>query len=150
MLAKSLITDRVAVDRDVLMDEDRSLEELFATAEEAEDDDTLVEPSTDEGDFQFAVRSGRVREGTVRRVVVNEIELAVARYKGKAYAMHNLCTHLACHLASGKVEEGGLTCLCHGSVFELETGVPINPPATRPVKTYPVREKDGYIYVSVK
>jgi nitrite reductase/ring-hydroxylating ferredoxin subunit len=65
------------------------------------------------------------------------------------YALDNYCTHLACHLSSGKVDGGGMVCLCHGSIFDLATGEPINPPATRPVKSYPAREEDGQIYVAL-
>jgi hypothetical protein len=34
-------------------------------------------------------------------------------------------------------------------VFDLETGEAIYPPATEPIRTYPVREEDGEIYVGL-
>jgi 3-phenylpropionate/trans-cinnamate dioxygenase ferredoxin reductase subunit len=53
--------------------------------------------------------------------------------------------------AGGGASRGrGLTCLCHGSIFELATGIPLNPPATVPVRTFPVIERDGLIYVKVR
>jgi 3-phenylpropionate/trans-cinnamate dioxygenase ferredoxin reductase component len=150
MLAKELLARRVAVDADKLRDEDFDLGSLVAedvpedAAVDSEDGATTV------GNYHRAARSGQVREGSVRRFVVQGTELAIARLNGKAYALHNLCTHLACHLSSGKVESNGLTCLCHGSIFDLASGEPINPPATRPVRTYPLREMDGHIYVAVE
>jgi 3-phenylpropionate/trans-cinnamate dioxygenase ferredoxin reductase subunit len=151
MLAKELLAGRVAVDSSQLRDEDFDLSSLLAEEEISEDgasggEDTAAAA----GNFHRAARSGQVREGSVRRFVVQGAELAIARLNGKAYALHNLCTHLACHLSSGKVANNGLTCLCHGSIFDLASGEPINPPATRPVKTYPVREIDGHIYVAVE
>lgn len=77
-------------------------------------------------------------------------ELAVAQLKGKVYALHNLCTHLACHLPAGRDQERRMHCLCRGSVFDPATDEPTNPPATRPAKTYPVRKEDGYNYIAVK
>ena len=69
---------------------------------------------------------------------------------GKAYATSNYCTHLDCLLSSGKLVDDGIGCSCHGSVFDLETGEPICPPATEPIKTYPVQERDGEIFVGVR
>lgn len=151
LLVKALLSAQIAVDAHELQDEDVDLGELvpgeIAVEESAEDTSAAA---SGVGDFHRAARSGQVREGCVRRFVVAETEVAVARTGGKVYALHNLCTHLACHLSAGRVERDGLTCLCHGSIFDLATGEPINPPATRPVKTYPVREIDGYIYIAVK
>lgn len=151
MVVKSLLSGKVAVDAQELRDEDFDLGELIAQDSEVEEsaDEGSAAVQTD-GDYHRAARSGQVREGSVRRFVVQNTEIAVARLNGKAYALHNLCTHLACHLSSGKVENNGLTCLCHGSIFDLASGEPINPPASRPVKTYPVREVDGHIYIAIK
>lgn len=152
MTVKSLLSERIAVARNVLADDDADLEELLVQEQdlEATAAGSGTEAADDNGSFVRVARSGQVPEGIVRRFVVNGTEIAIARSRGKAYALHNLCTHLACHLASGKVEQGGLTCLCHGSIFDLATGEPINPPASRPVKTYRVREADGQILVAVE
>jgi 3-phenylpropionate/trans-cinnamate dioxygenase ferredoxin reductase component len=150
MLTKELLARRIAVDANRLRDEDFDLSSLVAedVCEDAAVDGEGAAATA--GKFRRAARSGQVREGSVRRFVVEGTELAIARLNGKAYALHNLCTHLACHLSSGKVENNGLTCLCHGSIFDLASGEPINPPATRPVRTYPLREMDGHIYVAVE
>jgi 3-phenylpropionate/trans-cinnamate dioxygenase ferredoxin reductase subunit len=150
MLAKELLARRITVDANELRDEDFDLSSLVT--EDVSEDAAVdgEDAAATAGNFHRAARSGQVREGSVRRFVVQGTELAIARLNGKAYALHNLCTHLACHLSSGKVENNGLTCLCHGSIFDLASGEPINPPATRPVKTYPLREIDGHIYVAVE
>jgi nitrite reductase/ring-hydroxylating ferredoxin subunit len=103
----------------------------------------------DEVVFHRAARSGQVPEGYVRRFYVNDLECAVARLGGKAYATSNYCTHLDCLLSSGKLVDDGIRCSCHGSVFDLESGEPIYPPATEAIKVYPVREEDGEVYVGL-
>ena len=103
----------------------------------------------DELVFHRVARSGQVPEGYVRRFYVDELECAVARLGGKAYATSNYCTHLDCLLSSGKLVDDGLGCSCHGSVFDLETGDPVYPPATEPIQVYPVKEEDGQVYVGV-
>ncbi len=108
------------------------------------------EGSTEDGVVYHRVaRSGQVPEGYVRRFYVDELECAVARLNGTAYATSNYCTHLDCLLSSGKLVDDGICCSCHGSVFDLESGDPIYPPATEPIAVYPVREEDGQILVGV-
>lgn len=151
MHAKTLIEEKRPIDAAVLADDDTDIADIvMGPADDAGEDDSDGQNITAEDGFQRVARSGQVTEGLVRRFAVGDMEIAIARSGGTVYALHNLCTHLACHLASGKVEGRGLTCLCHGSIFDLETGVPINPPATRPVKTFPVIEKEGQIFVSLK
>ena len=98
-------------------------------------------------------RSGQVPDGYVRRFYAETehgtLELALARLHGKAYATSNYCTHLDCLLSSGKLQDDGIRCSCHNSVFELEHGQPIQPPATEPISTYPVREEDGQVLVGL-
>ena len=101
-------------------------------------------------EFKRVARSGQVVEGTVRRFFAGDHEFAVARLHGKAYATSNYCTHLDCLLSSGKLVKDGIGCSCHGSAFDLETGEPICPPARVAIKTYPVQERDGEIFVGVE
>ena len=100
-------------------------------------------------EYVRVARSGQVGDGWVRRFFAGEVELCVARLGGKAYATSNYCTHLDCLLSSGKLQDDGIRCSCHNSVFDLETGDPIQPPATEPIRTYPVREEDGQVLVGI-
>jgi 3-phenylpropionate/trans-cinnamate dioxygenase ferredoxin component len=100
-------------------------------------------------EFVRVARSGQVTEGIVRRFYAGEVELAVARLNGTAHATSNYCTHLDCLLSSGKLVEDGIRCSCHGSIFDVETGEPIYPPATEPIKVFPVKEENGEILVGI-
>jgi nitrite reductase/ring-hydroxylating ferredoxin subunit len=108
-----------------------------------------TDPPSEEVVFHRVARSGQIPEGYVRRFYVNDLECAIARLRGQVYATSNYCTHLDCLLSSGKLVDDGIRCSCHGSVFELEHGEPIYPPATEPIAVYPVREEDGEVYVGV-
>jgi 3-phenylpropionate/trans-cinnamate dioxygenase ferredoxin subunit len=110
-------------------------------------------PVSDEVEYFRICRSGQVPNGYVRRFYAETphgtLELALARLDGRAYATSNYCTHLDCLLSSGKLQDDGIRCSCHNSVFELEHGQPIQPPATEPIATYPVREEDGQVLVGL-
>lgn len=94
-------------------------------------------------------RSGQVTDDMVRRFFAGGVEVAVSRWEGDVYITSNYCTHLDCMLSSGKVTDDGLLCSCHGSVFDFESGEPISPPATRPIRIYPSREENDEIFVGL-
>ena len=100
--------------------------------------------------FHDIASSGQVREGVVRRVLVDGVEIVVLRSAGRVCALANFCTHEGCRLSNGRVTPRGLRCSCHGSVFDLETGSPLTPPADRPLRVFPVRESDGRIRVGIE
>ena len=116
-------------------------------------DDPASDPSPGEfglaADYVYVCRSGQLPDGYVRRFYPRGLELCLARNHGTAYAVSNTCTHLACLLSAGKVVDDGIGCSCHGSVFDLESGDPIYPPATEPIQVYPAYEEDGEIFVGI-
>ena len=67
------------------------------------------------------------------------------------YAIGNQCAHQGAALDRGVVRIAGsvktVTCPAHGSMFSLETGKPMRPPATKPVPVYDVKVEGGRVYV---
>ena len=60
------------------------------------------------------------------------------------------CTHEQCSLAEeGELAGTTLTCTCHGSEFDVRTGKVLAPPATVPVKVYPVRVAGDALQIEV-
>lgn len=67
----------------------------------------------------------------------------------EVFAIHDVCSHSAVSLSEGEVDGCTVECWLHGSRFDLRTGKPLDPPATRPVMVYPVRIEGGCVYVDV-
>jgi len=78
-------------------------------------------------------------------------ELMITKVQDKLYATDRICTHQYADLTSGFLneEEKTVTCPLHLSVFKLEDGIPQNPPAELPLKTYDVKVEDSGIYVLI-
>jgi len=78
-------------------------------------------------------------------------ELLITKVQDKLYATDRICTHQYADLTSGFLneEEKTVTCPLHLSVFKLEDGIPQNPPAELPLKTYDVKVEDSGIYVLI-
>src|SRR5262245_54636623 len=73
--------------------------------------------------------------------------ICVARVGNVHYAFDDLCTcaEPACPLSSGLLTGTTIMCQCHGSRFDITTGIVISGPATQALTVYEVRESDGSI-----
>ena len=89
--------------------------------------------------------------GSSRRFDVAGHRIAVVRIGDDLYAIGDRCTHQDVSLAEGDVDGDDLTLECwkHGSLFELETGVPTVLPATKPVPVYDIVSEGGDVFVEL-
>ncbi len=78
-------------------------------------------------------------------------EILVAKVQDRIYAVDRICTHQYADLSTGFLneEEKTVTCPLHLSVFKLENGIPQNPPAELPLKTYEVKIENNGVYVLI-
>jgi nitrite reductase/ring-hydroxylating ferredoxin subunit len=79
-----------------------------------------------------------VPEGEIRQYQVGGEDVAVANVAGELHAFSDVCTHAQCSLAEGDLEGTTVTCMCHGSQFDVTTGDVLNGPAVDPVQSYQV------------
>ena len=90
-----------------------------------------------------------IAPGTVRKVDIGGVQVAVVRIGDDVYAIGDTCTHADVSLSEGEVEGCTIECWLHGSRFDLRTGQPSGPPATTPVPVYPVSVEGETVFVSV-
>ncbi|MCS7110548.1 MAG: non-heme iron oxygenase ferredoxin subunit [Candidatus Caldarchaeum sp.] len=88
-------------------------------------------------------------EGDSKVVSHGDVQILVLKHGGRVYAVSNICTHDYAELVNGIVMEGTVTCPVHLSRFRLENGEVLNPPATKPLKTYRVHVVGDEIFVEV-
>jgi Rieske Fe-S protein len=78
-------------------------------------------------------------------IVVASAEVVVIRSQsGAVHGLSAICTHLGCTV--GAPEGGVITCPCHGSQFNAQTGAVLRGPATKPLPAVAVLVKDGDVY----
>ncbi len=82
-------------------------------------------------------------------VELGGVPLVIIKSGGDVFALAEFCTHEDVSLSDGEVYDHTLECWLHGSCFDLRTGKPTGPPATKPLATYPVRIDGDDVYVSV-
>jgi 3-phenylpropionate/trans-cinnamate dioxygenase ferredoxin component len=101
-------------------------------------------------EFVTAAKTSEIPLGGVTAVDVRGTRIAVANVGGTFYAFDDECTHEQCPLAEyGELAGTTLTCTCHGSEFDVRTGKVLAPPATVPVKVYPVRVAGDVLQIEV-
>jgi nitrite reductase/ring-hydroxylating ferredoxin subunit len=93
-------------------------------------------------------RADDLKEGEMQAFKVLDNKVAVANVGGTFYAFDDTCTHEACSLAEGELEETILTCGCHGSQFDVTSGALLRGPAQEPVKSHETRVEDGTLEIA--
>ncbi len=86
-------------------------------------------------------------DDTPTRAEVNGHAVVLLRLRGELHAFQEFCTHRYGPLSEGQLDGANIMCPWHRSCFEVRTGKVVNGPAKVDLKTYPVREEVGQIWV---
>lgn len=92
-----------------------------------------------------AIAADAVMSGTAAKVVLGSREVLICNWQGRFFAIENRCSHADEALECGRVRNGWISCPAHGARFDLASGAALNPPASQPVRTFPLRVVDGVI-----
>jgi 3-phenylpropionate/trans-cinnamate dioxygenase ferredoxin component len=92
--------------------------------------------------------AGDLGEGEIRAFDVRGTQITVANVGGAFHAFDDTCTHLQCSLAGGDLEETTVICPCHGSEFDVTSGVVLQGPARKPLATYDTRVEGDNLEVA--
>ncbi|XVV15128.1 bifunctional 3-phenylpropionate/cinnamic acid dioxygenase ferredoxin subunit [Actinoplanes sp. CA-131856] len=74
---------------------------------------------------------------------------SVFHSEGELYCIDDTCTHEDFSLADGWVEGCVVECTLHAAKFDLRSGAPLTPPASRPVATHPVTRMRDDVFVAL-
>ena len=101
-------------------------------------------------EFVTTTKTSEILVGGVTVIDVRGKRIAVANVGGTYYAFDDECTHEQCSLAEyGELAGTTLTCTCHGSEFDVRSGEVLAPPATLPIKVYPVQVAGDSLQIEV-
>jgi 3-phenylpropionate/trans-cinnamate dioxygenase ferredoxin subunit len=90
-----------------------------------------------------------VPAGTKKVFEVGGVPVLLCHTADRVFAVRNECSHAHETLDCGRMRGGWISCPVHGARFDLETGEPLNPPATQPIETFEVRVVGETIEVAV-
>lgn len=75
--------------------------------------------------------------------------IVVFNIAGQLFAIGDVCTHDDGPLGDGTLEGYNIVCPRHGAEFDIRTGKVMQMPAVVDIPAYPVRTRDGKIFVGV-
>ena len=91
------------------------------------------------GEYQKVAKVSDVPAGEIIGVDIAGNKVAIANVDGEFYAFDSECSHAAGWLHMGFLEGLNVQCPVHFAEFDMRTGKPMEPPASAPIATYPVR-----------
>ena len=100
-------------------------------------------------EFQPCLPLVELGDAMTKAVTVGGRAIVLCQSGGELFAIEDKCSHADEPLACGRIRNGWIACPAHGGRFDLETGEAVGPPATEPIRTYPVRVVGGMIEVAV-
>jgi 3-phenylpropionate/trans-cinnamate dioxygenase ferredoxin subunit len=101
------------------------------------------------GKWERVCKLSDIPDQGVIGVEVGETPVAVVRTGDELYALRDVCSHAEVKLSEGEVYDHTLECWLHGSCFDLRSGKPTGPPATKPVTVYRIKIDGDDVYVSL-
>jgi nitrite reductase/ring-hydroxylating ferredoxin subunit/uncharacterized membrane protein len=90
-----------------------------------------------------------VPEGKMKKFDLKGHPVVILKHEDGIHAFGGTCSHLGCDLWRGKLEGHVVTCPCHGSQFDIADGSNVHGPATAPIPSYEVQEKEGMLQVKL-
>ena len=101
-----------------------------------------------DNEFKKVCKISDLNEKIGKRVIVDDVEVALFNVDGKIHALSNICPHKhAAIIYDGFIEEDKVYCPSHGWAFNLETGNVGN--TNRGLDKYEVKIDNDEIYVKV-
>lgn len=86
-------------------------------------------------------------EGAGIAIQPKGLDVALFSIDGEVFATDNICSHGSARLCDGYVEGYEVECPFHQGRFDVRTGAPTCAPATKPVKSWPVKIEGGRVFL---
>ncbi|MDD2795736.1 non-heme iron oxygenase ferredoxin subunit [Acidocella sp.] len=96
-----------------------------------------------------AFKSSALGPGEMRKLVLPDGRaIAIYNVEGQFYATDDLCTHGGASLTEEGVLSGRIIeCSWHFGSFNVTTGEVVTTPCSRDLRTYPISEAGGMLYI---
>lgn len=99
--------------------------------------------------YIYAIEADDVPAGKTRAVEVAGHNVLICHAKDELFAVENMCSHAMSPLEDGRLRAYRLVCPLHGASFDVRDGSAKGQPATKPIKTYPLRVVAGRVEISI-
>ena len=99
--------------------------------------------------FVVVCSAEEVPEKGFKCFIVAEAAVVICRFRDEYFAVENLCSHALATFDDGRMRGYRLMCPLHGATFDIRDGSVAGAPATRPIRSYPLRVVNDRIEVDL-
>lgn len=99
--------------------------------------------------FHTVCKVDDIEEDDMKEFQVDGKSIIIVRLNGHFFSLSAICTHEYSRLCEGELEDDCITCPLHFARFNIRTGMPIDPPATRPLEVFEIKVADQHVWVNL-
>jgi len=108
--------------------------------------------------FTAITEARNIEEKSFSTFDVNGTGIVICRFRDEYFAIENRCSHARATFNEGRMRGYRIICpkhgyriICpkHGAIFDIRDGSCAGAPATKPIRSFPLRIVDGMIEVDL-
>ena len=80
---------------------------------------------------------------------INGTGIVICRFRNEYFAIENKCSHALSNFDDGRMRGYRIMCPLHGATFDIRDGSCTGAPATKPIRSFPLRIVGGVIEVAI-
>ncbi|MEJ8567359.1 Rieske (2Fe-2S) protein [Elongatibacter sediminis] len=80
---------------------------------------------------------------------VEGVGIVLCRFRDQVFALENQCSHALASFDEGRLRGNRIMCPLHGATFDIRDGSCTGAPASRPIRSFPVRVRNGLIEIGL-
>ena len=75
--------------------------------------------------------------------------IVICRFRNEYFAIENRCSHALATFDEARMRGYRIMCPLHGGSFDIRDGSCTGLPATQPIRSFPLRIRDGMIEIAI-
>ena len=98
--------------------------------------------------FIKVAQVSELKTGEMMAVTIGDDQVLLTNIDGNFHAIDDVCSHAYACLTDGDINGAEVDCPHHGGSFNAMTGMPMNPPADKPLSVFQVKVEGDDIFVA--
>ena len=98
--------------------------------------------------FIKVAQVSELKTGEMMAVTIGDDQVLLTNIDGNFHAIDDVCSHAYACLSDGDINGEEVECPLHGGSFNAMTGMPMNPPADKPLSIFQVKVEGDDIFVA--
>ena len=98
--------------------------------------------------FIKVAQVSELKTGEMMAVTIGDDQVLLTNIDGIFHAIDDVCSHAYACLSDGDINGEEVECPLHGGSFNAMTGMPMNPPAAKPLSVFQVKVEGDDIFVA--